>query len=65
MLEKIENVIRVDKLRAILLMEADFNYINKLIFGHRMVKNCETNKRFPDELYGSRAKKSAIEVAVN
>ena len=29
MLEKIENVIRVDKLRTILLMEVDFNFINK------------------------------------
>ena len=29
MLEKIENVTRVDKLRAILLMEADFNFILK------------------------------------
>ena len=33
MLEKIEGNIRVNKLRAILLMEADFNQINKLLFG--------------------------------
>ena len=65
MLEKVENVIRVDKLRAILLMEADFNFINKLIFGHRMVQQCERQQRFPNELYGSRNKRSAIEVALN
>jgi hypothetical protein len=33
MLEKKQGVILVNKLRAILLMEADFNYANKTIFG--------------------------------
>jgi hypothetical protein len=33
MLEKKKGVILVDKLRAILLMEADFNYANKTVFG--------------------------------
>ena len=65
MLEKIENVIRVDKLRAILLMEADFNFINKLVFGHKMVQQCERFLRFPEELYGSRNNHSAVEVGVN
>ena len=51
MLEKIENVIKVDKLRAILLMEADFNFINKLVFGHEIVQQCERFSRFPEELY--------------
>ena len=65
MLEKQANVIKVDKLRAILLMEADFNFINKLIFGCRLVKQCEHHNRFPLELFGSRAARSAIEVALN
>jgi hypothetical protein len=33
MLEKKQGVILLNKLRAILLMEADFNYANKTIFG--------------------------------
>ena len=65
MLEKIEGNIKVDKLRAILLMEADFNQMNKLFFGHRMIKQSEENKRIPDEAYGSRASLNAILVAVN
>ena len=65
MLEKSENDIRVEKLRAILLMEADFNFVNKLIFGHRMIQQCERYRRFPKELYGSRNHHSAYEVAVN
>ena len=65
MLEKIAGVIKVDKLRAILIMEADFNSINKLIFGHRMIRQCEQASRFPEELYGSRSGRAAGEVAVN
>ena len=65
MLEKIPGVIKVEKLRAILLMEADFNFLNKLHFGHRLMKQCEENNRFPQELYGSRENMSAGEVAVN
>jgi hypothetical protein len=34
LLEKIAIVALVTKLRAILLMEGDFNYMNKWIFGH-------------------------------
>ena len=65
MLEKIEGNIRVDKLRAILLMEADFNQVNKLMFGHRMITQSEAHNRIPDEAYGSRASLNAILVAVN
>ena len=38
MLEKIAGLALVSKLRAILLMEADFNMHNKLIFGKRMLE---------------------------
>ena len=65
MLEKIKGNIIVDKLRAILLMEADFNFINKLMFGHRLIRNCTDHKRLPQELYGGLANRSAQEVAIN
>ena len=65
MIEKMKGVIRVDKLRALLLMEADFNSLNKLIFSSRMIKLSEQHKRMPEELFGSRKKLSAILVAVN
>ena len=65
MLEKIEGDIRVDKLYAILLMEADFHQLNKLFFGHRMIKQSEDNKRIPEKAYGSRASLNTILVAVN
>ena len=65
MLEKIEGNTKVNKLRAILLMEADFNQLNKLFFGNRMIRQSEANNRMPEELYGSRVNLNAILVAIN
>ena len=65
MLEKIKNNIKVDKLRAILLMEADFNFVNKLMFGHRLINHVSAHHRMPEELYGGIHDKSAEEVAIN
>jgi hypothetical protein len=39
MLEKVAGVSLVNKLRAILLMEADFNYMNRWVFGHEAISN--------------------------
>ena len=39
MLEKTAGVLLVEKMRAILLMEADFNFMNKVIYGDRMLSN--------------------------
>ena len=65
MLEKIKNNIKVNKLRAILLMEADFNFINKLMFGHRLMFQVRKYNRIPQELYGGLQNKSSQEVAIN
>ena len=65
MIEKLKGVIRVDELRALLLMEAAFNSLNKLIFSSRMIKSLEQHNRVLEELFGSRKKLSAILVAVN
>ena len=37
MLEKIAGISLVEKLRGILLMEADFNYFNKWAFGYEAI----------------------------
>ena len=47
MLEKIAGVALVTKLRAILLMEADFNFHNRLIFGDRMMKLAREKQNGP------------------
>jgi hypothetical protein len=65
MLEKTAGVIKVEKFHAILLMEADFNFFNGLIFAGRMMHWAELLDRIPAECYGSRKNHEAIEVAVN
>ena len=54
MLEKKESQIAVSKLRAILLLEADFNTINKIIFNTRLIPNLERNELIPHEIIGER-----------
>ena len=64
MLEKKPGVIDVDKLRAILLMEADFNFANHLFFGKRLRASAEKHNIFPDDTFGSRENNSSIEVSL-
>ena len=56
MLEKITGVVLVTKLRAILLMEADFNFHNKLVFGTRMMNLAQENGMVPEEIYNEKGK---------
>ena len=65
MLEKTPGVILVDKLRAILLMEADFNFANKLILGIRMMEQAEDLGLTCPETLGSRKHHDAKELALN
>jgi hypothetical protein len=66
MLEKAAGVIKVEKLCAILLMKADFNFSNGLMFSAgRMMHQAEANDCIPLECYGSRKNHEAVDVAVN
>ena len=65
MIKKVKGDIRVDKLRALLLIEADFNSLNKLIFSIRIIKASEQHRRMSEEIFGSRNNLSAILVVVN
>ena len=56
MLEKIAGVALVTKLRAILLMEADFNFHNKLIFGTRMLNLARKHGLVQDEIYSEKGR---------
>ena len=47
---------RVTKLKAILLMEADFNFHNRLIFGDSMMKQARENGLVPEEIYSEKGK---------
>ena len=54
MLEKTFGVRLVSKLRAILLMEADFNAMNKEVYGVRMLDNARRHKLIPDEMFSEK-----------
>ena len=50
MLEKMFGCTLISKLRAILLMEADFNFSNKLVYGVRMLDNVRKHNFMPEEI---------------
>jgi Reverse transcriptase (RNA-dependent DNA polymerase) len=64
MIPKKQESLRVDKLRTIVLMEADYNYMNKII-GRRIMKNAEDANTIAPEQFGSRKQKSSIANALN
>ena len=65
MIEKKPGVIIVDKLQAILLMEADFNFGNELIFGKQAVHNAEMLEMFRNKTCGGRKRLEAAEAGLN
>ena len=65
MLEKVARNMNMAKLRAILLLEADFNALNKIIFNRRAIPRIETAKTMPCELIGGKRGKSSLYVALN
>ena len=54
LLEKIAGVALVSKLRAILLMEGDFNYMNKWIFGNDAIRKLYELGYIPGDLYSQK-----------
>jgi hypothetical protein len=54
MLEKIFGCSLITKLCSILLMEADFNATNKVIYGIRMLHNMRKFKLMPEEIFSKR-----------
>ena len=53
-LEKIAGNMHAQKLRAILLLEADFNAIYKIIFSTRLIPNIESENTILIEVIGGR-----------
>jgi hypothetical protein len=50
MLEKTLGVTLVTKLQAILLMEGDFNAVNKIVYGTRMLDYAWKHRLMPEEI---------------
>ena len=56
MVEKLAGIALVTKLRAILLMEADFNFHNWIIFLKRMLDNAQDRGLIPAEIYSEKGR---------
>ena len=54
MLEKSKGNIQVAKLRVILLLEAGFNGLNKIIYNRRVLPRLKSNRVIPYEVIGGR-----------
>ena len=54
--EKIAGLALVNNLRTILLMEADFNMHNKIIFGKRMLGSVRAGGMIPDKNFSDKEK---------
>ena len=56
MLQKLCGCSLITKLRAILLMEAEFNGANKMVYGIRMLEQARRNNLMPKEVFSKRNK---------
>ena len=56
MLEKLAGMALVTKLRATLLMEADFNFHNRIIFAKMMLDNARAHDLIPTEIYSEKGR---------
>ncbi len=54
MLEKMFECVLITKLCSILLMEADFNATNKVIYSQRMLHQARKYKLIPEEIYSKK-----------
>ncbi len=54
MLENTLGVTLVTKLRAILLMEGDFDATNKIVYGVRMLQNARNHNLMPEEIFSKK-----------
>jgi ribonuclease HI len=64
MLEKIPGTPRLDKLRVIQLFEADLNLTLGILWGRKLVKQCEKHKALGNEQWGSRPGRQALDPAM-
>ena len=64
-LEKFSGNINIAKLRAILLLEVDFNTLNKIIFNIRVMPLIEANIQIPHNIVEGRRSQSSLYLALS
>ena len=64
-LEKLAGDVNVQRLRTILLLEADFNAMHKIIFNNRLIPSIEAVNAIPMEVIGGRRSQAATYLALD
>ena len=64
MLENAKGIADAKKLRAIILLEVDFNTAHKIIFSNRLIPNLEVINTIPREVIGGRRSQDATHLAL-
>ena len=65
MLEKSKGNINIEKLRAILLLEADLNALHKIIFNEKVLPTIKRYNQIPKEVIEGRRDQSVHYIALN
>ena len=65
MLEKYLGNFTVEKLRALLLLEADFNGLHKINFNRRLMPSLEASSSMPQEIIGDRRSQATTHLALS
>ena len=65
MLKKSSRNVNISKLRAILLLEADFNEMNKILFNSHILSQLESSKDISYEVIGGRRSQSSYHIALS
>ena len=63
-LEKVVGNVHVQKLWAILLLEADFNAMHKIMFNNRLMPNIEAMNAIPMEVIGGRRSQASTHLLI-
>ena len=61
MLEKELGCTLINKLRDILLMEAGFNFSNKIVYGIHMMENIRRYGLMPEDIYSEKTRRQIME----
>ena len=64
-LSKAPGNVLVGKLRALLLIEADYNALHKINFNGRLILSLEASSDIPQEIIGGRKSQAATHIALS
>ena len=65
LIEKDEGRPRIHRMRSIHIIEAELQFVTKIVYANRMMKTAEKHQLVTDEQYGGRKNRQALSVVIN